>query len=536
MSAQGGRVLAIEFIDSLYYLNDHENVQALSPRRTRSPLMPLRRSTLITILALSAAVPLLGQSTRTIRTAVPVENNAPLPNPYMGWGLWAGPRYFDGRSFTLDYNTTGFGDDAPLFGWVLIDWMWSDLEPREGQYYWKDLDTVIDFWAKRHKQIELRVWITDDPGWNDNPGNEVCPEWLWAGGVKYRTYTGEAKSKKREPDYVDPSYEQLYLPKAKRLLSALAARYDKPDSPVTLWGAMGYGQWGEWHTMWSHYPWPNKDVKHAVLAKIVNIYADVFKVRPLVISYCFDDDRKQVTNVEDFYYRQALDVALGKGFALARHGFIDGLSLTDRQTMERYWRSNMMWAEGNWSYMDLKNEGRHGTIQENIEVFAEWHSNYGHFYMDAESYKRAMREDRAAFEDGLRSGGIGYRLVPLSVSWPEQLRAGQLLMMRSKWVNRNSGRCYVRCPLKLYLTDPDGNEKFSAEDHTFDQTGWLQGREQDVTTLTGVSAKLEPGVYDVRIALVDSSGIPVIRMPISGEDERLRYRIGTIRILPPGKQ
>jgi hypothetical protein len=82
----------------------------------------------------------------------------------MGWELWAGPRYFDGRAFTLDYNTTGFGDDAPLFTWVLIDWMWADLEPREGEYAWKDLDTVIDYWAKRGKQVELRIWITDDHG------------------------------------------------------------------------------------------------------------------------------------------------------------------------------------------------------------------------------------------------------------------------------------------------------------------------------------------------------------------------------------
>jgi len=77
------------------------------------------------------------------KTIYPVEMDAPLNNPNMGWGLWAGPRYFDGRPFTLEYNTTGFGDEAPLFSWVLIDWMWADLEPQEDKYYWKDLDTII---------------------------------------------------------------------------------------------------------------------------------------------------------------------------------------------------------------------------------------------------------------------------------------------------------------------------------------------------------------------------------------------------------
>jgi len=487
--------------------------------------------------ALGAAIvglaALAAQSPRTIKTVFPVENNAPLPNPYMGWGLWAGPRYFDGRPFTLEYNTTGFGDDAPLFGWVLIDWMWWDLEPKGGQFYWKDLDTIVDFWAKRHKQIELRVWITDDPGWAGAPGNEVCPEWLWTSGVKYRAYTGEGKSNKREPDYTDPSYEKLYLPKARRFLSAVAARYDKPASPVALWGAMGYGQWGEWHTMWSHYPWPNRNVKHAVLARLVEMYAEIFKVHPLVISYCFDDDLNQVTSLEDFLYRQALDVAIPKSWGLARHGFIDGLRLYDRLTMEKYWRTNMMWAEGNWSYTAVKDEGTHGTIEENIQVFEQWHSNYGHFYMDADSYKRAMREDRAAFADGLRAGGIGYRFVPLSVSWPEELRAGDLLLLHSNWVNRNAGRCYVRQPLKVYLTDAAGKEHFSEADAAFDQTNWVKGEEYPVTTLVTIPDKLEPGTYDLRIALTSTAGEPSLRLPIAGEDAQMRYRLGNIRILPP---
>jgi len=48
----------------------------------------------------------------------------------------------------------------------------------------------------------------------------------------------EGKAPKKEPDYVDPSYEKFYLPKARRFLQALAERYDKPASPVMLWGAM----------------------------------------------------------------------------------------------------------------------------------------------------------------------------------------------------------------------------------------------------------------------------------------------------------
>jgi hypothetical protein len=471
-----------------------------------------------------------GQRPSAMKTVHPAENNDPLTNPYMGWGIWAGPRYLDGRQFSLERNTTEFGDDAPLFGWVLIDWVWADLEPEEGKYNWNELDAIIDYWAARKKQVYLRPWITDDPGWDNTPGSDVFPKWLATDGVKFREYLSQGKFKKVETDYMDPSYKAIYLPKAKRFLTALAARYDKPDGPVIMWGALGYGQWGEWHTLWSHYPWPNEDAKHAVLTSIVDMYADVFKVHPVVISYCFDWDNDQVTGLDDFLYRQGLDEAISKHFGLARHGFIDGLRLYDHMTMEKNWRTSLMWGEGNWTYLEVKDQGTHGTLQENIDVFKEWHSDYAHLYMDAEGYKRAMKDDRAVFEDSLRSGGLGYRLVPTSVSWPEELAAGDLLVMPSKWVNRNVGRAYVRFPLKIYLTDSSGKEVFSAVDQYFSATGLVQGEESSGNTLIELSPSITAGTYDVRIALVDERGKPSVRMPIAGEDTQLRYKLGTIEI------
>jgi len=468
----------------------------------------------------------------TITTVKPVEIDGPLPNPYMGWGIWAGSRYFDGRPFTLDYNTTGFGDNAPLFDWVLIDWMWHDLEPKEGQYYWKDLDTIIDYWAARGKQIELRIWITDDPGWDGKPGNEVCPEWLWATGVKFREYVGEGKSKKREPDYLDSSYQTIYLPKAKSFLTAVAARYDKPTSPVMLWGAMGYGQWGEWHTLWSKYPWPNRDAKHKVLSEILAMYADTFTVKPISVSFCFDNDLSQVTSLDDFVYRHGLGLALERKFALARHAFIDGFNIWDKSLMQAYWRNNPIWAEGNWSYTDIKNQKTHGDIDENLDVMLDWHANWGHLYLDADSYKAAMRDDRATFERGLMRGGLGYRLVPTMASWRKQLPAGDLLLLRQTWVNRNVGHLYLRQPLKIYLTDGQENEKFSEVDGGFDETTWIKGTEYPFISIFHLPASLAPGVYDLRIALVDQTGQPDISLGISGVDAQKRYRLGTIQILP----
>jgi hypothetical protein len=464
---------------------------------------------------------------------MPIEIDDPLPNPYMGWGIWAGPRYFDGRPFTLEYNTSNFGDDAPLFSWVLIDWMWSDLEPQEGQYNWKDLDTIINYWAARGKQIDLRVWITDDPGWNGAPGNEVCPEWPWKAGAHYREYIGEGKSKKREPAYADPSYEKIYLPKARKFLTALAERYDKPESPIVMWGAMGYGQWGEWHTFWSVYPWPNVEFKHRLLTHVVNMYADVFKVKQLRIACAPENNPAPINSLEDYLYGQAVDVALSKGWALAYHGFIDGQGLWCKQLFQKYYRRMPMWAESNWSYTDAKNQHNHGTLDEYLRVYSDWHANYAHYYMDAESYKRAMREDRNHFEKGLQSGGLGYRLVLTRASWSEEIPAGNLFLLLEQWVNRNVGRLYKRHPLKVYLTDAEGNEKFSEVDRSFDETDWVAGETYPVISVFHLPKALAPGAYDVRVALVDGAGRPRIRLAIEGADSSGRYKLGSIRIHPP---
>ena len=54
--------------------------------------------------------------------------------------------------------------------------------------------------------------------------------------------------------------------------------------------------------------------------------------------------------------------------------------------------------------------------------------------------------------------------------------AGDLLVLKQDWVNRNVGRLYVQHPLKLYLTDTQGNEKFSEVDTGFDETVGYRGK------------------------------------------------------------
>jgi len=91
---------------------------------------------------------------------------------------------------------------------------------------------------------------------------------------------------------------------------------------------MGFGDWGEWHTMWSHYHWPTRDAKRRILAQLIHLYLDVFAgnrapgspVPQLSIAQVYDEDCGGDTPLEEATRRQALDVALTNGLTFTRHG------------------------------------------------------------------------------------------------------------------------------------------------------------------------------------------------------------------------
>jgi len=490
------------------------------------------------LLRAAESAPAVDLPNASLTTVRPQEIEAPLVNPYCGWGIWAGPRFYDSRPFSLQYDTKGFGDDAPLFSWVLIDWMWSDLEPKEGRLEWEDLDAVVDYWKARNKQLVVRLWVTTDPGWAGAPGNKACPDWLWEAGVKHHEYKAEGGVKQRCPAYADPTWETIYLPKLKRFLGAYRDRYEKNGGAIILDHVMGFGDWGEWHTMWSHYPWPSREKKREVLGKVIRAYLDVFApnqpegeaVRKLAIAHVYDDDCGGDTPLVEAINRQALDLALAKGFALTRNGFIDGLGGWPNDLMDKYWSDHQLIGEGNWSYEQVKKDKTHGSVAEHVNAFVRFHSAYAHLYMHAASYRQAMAEDRGEFERALRSKGIGYRFVLTAAAWESKRSPGQTLTLRQEWLNRNASWCVYPYRLRVFLMDSGGEVAWSEVNQAFDPRSWLAGTTYPAESAFRLPADLKPGDYDLRIALVDETGQPRVRLGIEGADPALRYQLGSVRI------
>jgi hypothetical protein len=443
--------------------------------------------------------------------------------------------------YTVASNTTEFGDDAPLFSWVMADWDWAHLEPKEGVYNFEDLDAVIEYWTSRGKQFVLRLWTTSDPGWKaDATKASVVPEWLWARGLQHREYSAESTDisnpmKHWIPDYLDPSYGRLFLPALQRLLNAIADRYDKPGTPFIFAQIGGYGEWVDFASWFAKYPWPDEEMKHIFFTRLVNLFADTFKY--IQISETYSGDWYISHNREWTWERhlrdRALDVAISKDAGLMDNGFI--VSMPDcqwrRPLVDRYWKTHPFLGEG-WAYDEIKDVGTYGTIAENAKIVLQYHTNFYHFYSFAQSYRRMMRDDRPVLETGLRQGGLGHRLVLSSASWPRQVPAGHLLLIDQEWTNRNVGRLYVHHPLKVCLLDGQGQERFSGLDWDIDVTSYLKDEVHTRTSVIQLPEDLSPGEYELRVALADKSGKPRIRLAIAGGDAEMRYKLGTVRILP----
>ncbi|MGA7415502.1 MAG: DUF4832 domain-containing protein, partial [Bryobacteraceae bacterium] len=433
-------------------------------------------------------------------------------------------------------NTTAYPNDAPLFSWVMVDWNWSDLESKEGQYNWEAFDRVLQYWSSRGKQFVVRFWVTDDAGWNGDPGTNPIPEWLWTKGLRFREYKGNGGAPKREPDYMDPSYQSIYLPALQRLLDEFAKKYDKPQTSVEFLQVMGYGHWADFATWYSHYPFPSPKAQHDLLAQLMHMYTGTFHYVRLFEFAGTDWNKEQFKTLEAQIYTKALDVALANNFGLIWTGFIDGVGGWDRDLMNQHWKQHSVIAEDNWDYLELKDQGTHGTLDENLDLMLEYHANLAHYYVRSTTYARAMKEDRTNFERGVSEGGLGYRLVPKDLSWRSELPAGDLLAVKQRWVNRNVGNLTVLHSLKVYLTDRKGQERFSEIDSSFDPRSWIKGESYVQTSVFHLPKELAPGDYDLRIALVDADGKPRIRLAIQGGDDEKRYKIGTIHILPARKQ
>lgn len=381
---------------------------------------------------------------------------------------------------------------------------WVDLEPEEGKFDWRPIDSRLQAARQHGMHIAFRIMTANA----HSPGYYCSPKWLFDAGCKSFDYTsggddptsGGQRIPRIEPDYSDP----IYLARHGRFLRELGKRYDgNPDIQFLDIGS--YGIWGEWHT-----PHP---VAIDVRRQIIDFYADAFRRTPLVMM---SDDA------------EGLAYALERGAGIRRDGvgspwheqnWIGSKKYAQVTGLAESWKTAPVVFEwfGDYKYMQSKQWPLDRAVRFMLD---------NHVSMINDNIGAVPAEVMPQLQELTRRSG--YRFVLREVSHPRQVSRGSRMTVRMKWSNVGVARLYARYALELSLLDSAGNVKARSRT-AVDPAGWLPGDIACDGTIA-IDEGLAPDVYGIGLALVDAAGRPSIRLAIEHAQAGLRYRISEVAV------
>lgn len=181
----------------------------------------------------------------------------PVTNPLKGWAPW-----IDDEKYVYPVSL------------VYVRMHWSEIEPEEGKYRFKQLEKELhmDYWRKQGVRFVIRV-VCDTPG---DESHMDIPQWLYDKTYGDGTWYDSDYGKGYSPNYSNP----VFIEEHAELIAALAEYYgDDPYLGYVQLGSLGH--WGEWHV--------NEDAgipqfpKAAVYNKYIQAYLEVFPASKLMM-------------------------------------------------------------------------------------------------------------------------------------------------------------------------------------------------------------------------------------------------------------
>lgn len=467
------------------------------------------------------------------------DTNAVLQNPGMGWVLY--------ENYPLDQDPHGSSTLLPLpdetfpeVDAVALMFSWEDIERRPDEYDFSKVDFAYDYWAKRGKEIQLRLSATTLMWWaNRNPpSGRGTPEYVLA-----RMLPKEKQTRTLEgtPYVVEDARNAFYRERLKKFLSAVDAHFSV-ERPVTLIDLRGFGLWGEWH---SGFQYESLKSRHDALKSIIQLWSKASPRHKLALSYSYDPDGPRelyagptkefdarfTTNYAAFLHYSAFDYALTKpNITFRRDGCGGAVHSNERKLNEEAFRlgRSPMFSE----FVDgYQQSARGGTnwVNWKIDDALSLHPNYinllGWAGGDALAFTRE-RPDLVAL--GLRR--MGYRLVPTRVRYPKEFPSGKSFRLQMDWVNRGVGRAPRDFQLFLQLRDENGRTIATSHPVKLETSRWIAG--EVYPAATKIAFKDVPkGVYQLALDLRDPQSGKSIALPLLAGDASHAYPLGKVEII-----
>ena len=488
------------------------------------------------VLVTAAALALCcsGYDTNSLVTVRMQDTGATLINPGMGLVHY----HYSNRLWAYGmYSKPGDTDPLPGTSVVYLRVLWNDLEPKEGEFRWDIFDSVAQNWIKAGKQLAFRVICC-------NQTENATPDWVREAGCKGlwfpSIYTDIPSAERWEPTYDDP----IFLEKLTNFLKAFGARYDGHPS-VAFMDVGSLGLFGEGHTGRTAKLTPEDTVKMAMLH--IKIHRECLPNTYLVISDDVAGSRRKEADLPFLKFLRDNNVGIRDDSLMCspfgwHHAHWGRLFAPTLPVVLETGHITMCSERGNW---------RKDRILESVE---KHQASYFTFH----GFPEDFRESHAAEIEAVNKR-IGYRLMPLSITYPSKVKAGERIEISSEWLNKGVAPCHAGGFVAWSLVDGKGNVCWSFTDEKFNVNALyptLNGEEIPVSVvsvgrfghtapippwndmvLAGLRAKgrvtetqfdmLAPGKYTLCVSVGDRQGTPKIALPIASGSDR-RYPVGRV--------
>jgi hypothetical protein len=466
------------------------------------------------IFLLAGATAHAGEGRVTVR---PADNGAALVNPAMGWTM----HFYSNipKNYGSQLEPADTVEDFPGLSTVYLRVPWAYVEPEEGKFNWALLDTPAQRWIAKGKRIALR--LTCSESWLAF----ATPEWVKKAGAKGVSFDfGKGPSehgKLWDPDYEDP----IFLAKLDRFLGAMAARYDGNPS-VEFIDVGSFGMWGEGHTGFSSRL--GQEATNRVVRKHIDLHVKHFKKTPL----CISDDVIGATTPGA--HQPLTDYALAQGVSLRDD------SILVQPPPNSWYHAEL--AQAFWPKLPVVLEHEHYGSSKvrrawNGDLLVKSVEDYHASFMSIHWWPRVELNENRATIDRINKR-MGYRLQLKEVSWPERVMIGKPFEVAARWANAGVAPCYPGGFAALTLKDAKGGIVAVLSDEGFDMrelavgpAGQAPVKERRFAATAGlVAPTTRLGTYDVYVSVGRRDGTPVIALPLAGDDDQRRYKVGQMTL------
>jgi len=436
--------------------------------------------------------------------------NGDKTNEGVGWteGLPIDYQNFDGNLVTPDH---------PMTSIAYFRVYWKYIEPEMGKYNWEMIDRVLKTAQERKQTLLLRIAPYGSGTESGDPTD--VPAW-------YRTMAGSRQEWIPEGtgwrvDAEDPRYAQYFG----KMISELGKRYDgHPDFEAIDMSIVGF--WGEGRG--------SEILKPDTREALVRAYTDNFKKTPLIMLltdektnkfglsqanvgwrvdcigdlgfWADDKDKPGWTHMYDYYPQSIINYGMKDAWKKAP------VSLEVCGTIKSWKgkRDSCRWCQG------YTVEQLNYIIDETLK----WHISS----FNAKS-SGVPDEWRPHIDRWLKK--MGYRFVLRSFSYPEYVKRGDKILIKSWWDNRGVAPIYKKYLLALRLKNEQTSEVFITD---ADITTWLPG---DNLYDDGIFIphNIPAGNYKLQIAIVDlQHHQPKVRLAIGGMNPDGWYQLGELDV------